>query len=111
MRSLLGGVARCVLASSLSPSFASPLRVTLTHNPFTTLMFGIKQGIEAKEDFLNLSRSEQKSHIIGMVKRWGKTKGGNRLENIGVKLGHVDFRRHATFMSAIGPNGEYIEAP
>jgi hypothetical protein len=74
-------------------------------------MFGMKQDVDTEEDFLNLSTSEQKDHIIGMVKRWGKTKARNRLEEIGVKLGHVDFRRHATFMSAIGPNDEYIEMP
>jgi hypothetical protein len=74
-------------------------------------MFGIKEDVDTEEDFLELSTSEQKDYIIGMVERWGETRASNRLEKVGVEFGHVDFRRHITFMSAIGPNGEYIEAP
>jgi len=74
-------------------------------------MIGINHDIESPDDFSNLSDAEKRDHIIGTVKRYGKERAKARLKDrLNVELGHVDFREHATFMSAIGPNGEFIQS-
>jgi len=80
-------------------------------------MIGINHDIESPDDFSELSDVEQRSHVVGTIKKYGKERARTRLKDrLNVELGQVYVGKphpeiRAVFMTAIGPNGELIESP
>jgi hypothetical protein len=98
-------VARCVF------KFLRPFRAALIQKTEFG-MFEINHDIESPDDFSNLSDAEKRDHIIGTAKKYGKERAKSRLKDrLNVKLAYVDSRENVTFMSALGPSGEFIQFP